>query len=230
MISVTTSGPALRVQLDAMRRDLSRAVSIAVAGAVEGAKEDMRRQVGGYVGRFGKGRMGRVQNAIRAQAYPKPPRHSLSAAGRVFARGESAERIFHAFSTGPLITARGGKALAIPLHGERDVNGQLLGPRSSFWGGRLKFIPKKERGGLTVGILATERHGGRKSALRKLRNTRNRAAISAKLDSFQVPQFVLVRAVRHPKLLSPEATMAAWAARVPGLIAQALGTLGSAGR
>jgi hypothetical protein len=222
MISVTTSGPSLRVQLDTMRRDLARAVSIGVAGAVEGAKEEMRRNVGSYVGRFGKGRMGRVQNAIRAQAYPAPPRYSLTAAGRVFARGEQAERIFHAFSTGPVITARGGRALAIPLHGERDINGGLLGPRSSFWGKRLKFIPKKERGGLTIGVLATERHGARRGALRRLRNTRNRAPISAKLDDFMVPQFILVRAVRHPKLLAPETTMAAWAARVPGLVHQAL--------
>lgn len=221
-VRFSSSGTSLRAQADGMRRDLSRAVTAAVAAAADGAKEEMRRQLAGYAGAFGKGRMGRVQNAIRAQAYPTPPRHSLDAAGRVFARGAQAERIFAAFAEGPRIVPRGGRALAIPLHQHRDINGGLLGPRSSFWAGRLKFIPSKERGGLTVGVLAIERMGARRGQLRRERGTRNRAAISARLDSFQVPQFILVRAVRHPKLLSPEATMQRWAAQVPGLIAQAL--------
>lgn len=221
-----TTGPTMRVQADGMRSTLGRAVTIAVTAATEGAKLDMRRQVGSYAGRFGQGRMGRVANAIRGEAYPKPPRHSLSAAGRVYAQGEQAERIFSAFSTGPVITPSRARALAIPLHGERDINGTLLGPRSSFWGGRLQFIPSNERGGLAIGLLAIERQGARKGALRKMRNTKNRAPFSSRLDEFWVPQFVLVRAARHPKALTPEATMAEWTAKVPGLIEQALRRMG----
>jgi hypothetical protein len=220
-----TTGPSLRVQADGMRGTLSKAVSIAVAGAIAGATQDMRRQVSSYSGRFGKGRMGRVANAIRGDVYPKAPRHSLDAAGRVYARGAQAERIFAAFASGPVVTPTRARALAIPLHGERGVDGALLGPRSSFWGGRLTFIPASERGGLTIGVLAVERQGARRSDLRRQRTTRNRAAISARLDEFWVPQFVLVRAVRHPKSLNPEATMRDWTARVPGLIEQALRTM-----
>lgn len=228
MIKMWTTGPTLRVQADGMRHTLGRAVTIAVAGAIEGAKEDMRRQVSAYAGRFGKGRMGRVANAIRGDAYPKPPRFSLAAAGRVYAKGEQAERIFSAFATGPVITPTRARALAIPLHGERDINGALLGPRSSFWGGRLTFIPSPERGGMSIGILAVERPGTRRGALRRMRNTKNRAAFSAKLDEFWVPQFVLVRAARHPRTLNPEATMAQWTAQVPALIEQALRRLSGA--
>lgn len=221
-IAFSTSGPSLSVQADAMGRQMARAVTAAVAAATDGAKEEMRRQLAGYSGAFGRGRMGRVQNAIRGETYPRPPKYSMRAAGRVFAKGEQAERIFTAFAEGPVITPRRGRALAIPLHQHRDINGQLIGPRSSFWGGGLKFIPSQERGGITVGILAQERHGTRKGTLRKMRNTANRAPFSRRLDSFQVPQFVLVRAVRHPKLLTPEATMQRWAAEVPRLIDQAL--------
>lgn len=225
-----TEGTSLRVQADGMRHTLGRAVTIAVAGAIEGAKEDMRRQASAYAGRFGKGRMGRVANAIRGEAYPKPPKFSLSAAGRIYAKGEQAERIFSAFSTGPVITPTRARALAIPLHGERDINGALLGPKSSFWGGRLQFIPSPERGGMAIGILAVERPGTRAGALRRMRNTKNRAAFSARLDEFWVPQFLLVRAARHPKTLTPEATMAQWTAQVPALIEQALKRLGSDAR
>lgn len=227
MIRMWATGPTLRVQADGMRNGLSKAVAIAVAGAITGATEDMRRQVSSYSGRFGKGRMGRVANAIRGEVYPKAPRHSLSAAGRIYARGPQAERIFSAFSTGPVVTPTRSRALAIPLHGERDINGALLGPKSSFWGGRLTFIPTGERGGLTIGVLAVERPGARRSDLRRQRTTRNRAPIAGRLDEFWVPQFILVRAVRHPKTLNPEATMAAWTARVPGLIDQALRSLGN---
>ena len=224
-IGFSSSGLSLRAQGDGMGRDLARAVTAAVNAAANGAKEDMRRQVSGYSGSFGKGRMGRVANAIRAESYPRPPKYSPDAAGRVFAKGAQAERIFAAFATGPIIGPTRARALAIPLHQERDINGRLLPPSSSFWGGRLKFIPRKERGGLTIGVLAIERAGTRRSTLRKMRNTRNRAAISAKLDDFWVPQFILVKSVRHPKLLTPEATMERWAREVPGLIEGALAVL-----
>lgn len=221
-ISFSTSGMSLRAQADGMGRDLARAVTAAVAAATEGAKEEMRRQLAGYVGAFGKGRMGRVQNAIRAAIFPAPPKYSMRAAGRVFARGEQAERIFTAFAVGPVITPTRARALAIPLHQHRDVNGALVGPRSSYWGDRLRFIPAHDRRGLTVGVLAVPAQRTRRGRVRKVRNTVNRARIARHLDGDMIPQFVLVRSVRHPKLLSPEATMAKWAAEVPRLIGQAL--------
>lgn len=221
-IGFFSSGTSLRAQADGMGRDLARAVTSAVAAAIEGAKEEMRRDLAGYTGAFGKGRMGRVQNAIRGAVFPAPPKYSMRAAGRVFAKGEQAERIFAAFAAGPVITPARQRALAIPLHQHRDVNGALLGPRSSYWGTRLEFIPNWRRRGTAIGILATKAERTRRGKLRKVRGTANRARVSGNLSADLVPQFVLVRAVRHPKLLSPEATMAKWAAEVPRLIGQAL--------
>lgn len=228
-IRMSTSGPTLRVQADGMRNGLSKAVAIAIAGAAEGAKEEMRRDLAAYRGAFGRGRMGRVVNAIQAKIFPKPPRHSLSAAAIIYARGEQAQRIMTAFAEGPTIRAKSGGALAIPLHQHRGVDGQLIGPRSSYWGKSLTFIPSGERGGVVLGILAQERRGGRPSERRRERNSTNRKRFSDRLDFFQVPQFILVKAVKHPRVLNPTATTARWAARVPGLVQQALASMGNRG-
>lgn len=223
-IGFSLSGPSIRAQADELGRTLAKAVTVAVAAATDGAKEEMRRQVGGYAGAFGKGRMGRVQNAIRAETFPRPPRYSPAAAGRVFAKGEQAERIFSAFSTGPYITPRRARALAIPLHQFRDINGKLLGPTSSYWGGRLVYVPSRGRRGVSVGVLALP-IGGTASKQRRQRNTKARRAISAALDRKLAPQFILVKSVQHPKLLTPEATMQRWSREVPALITQALSRL-----
>lgn len=225
MIRMRAEGTPPSVQLEAYGRRLAKATSIAMAGAIEGAKEDLRRQAAGYVGRFGKGRMGSVANAIRGQVYPAAPRFSLTPAGVVYANGKSADRIFSAFATGPIITPRKGKVLAIPLHQYRDINRDLLGPKSSYWGGRLEYIPLDPPRGGVVGILAIPRDTTRKSVVRRERNTRNRKAVSARLADHMVPQFLLVRQVRHPKVLSPREVMGAWAERLPGMIETAMAQL-----
>jgi len=230
MIRIFSLGTKMRQYLESESRNVARAVTIGITAAAEGAKLELRRSVSSYAGSFGKGRMGRVANAIRAETYPRPPKYSPAAAAHVFAQGEQAERIFVAFSTGPYITPKAGRptftgkgrpALAIPLHQFRDINGDLLGPRSSYWGGRLVFIPARDRSGSGVGVLALPA-GGRKSQIRRQRNTVNRRSLSRQIDQKMVPMFALVRAVRHPKLMDPQAVGAKWAAAAPGLVQQAL--------
>lgn len=204
-------------QIERQTRAFAQAVTAAMAGAAEGVKTDLRRQL--VAG--GSRRMQRLSTAIRVEVFPRPPRYSPKAAATVYAKGADAERYFAAFTTGAYITARRGSALAIPLHNFRGVDGRLLGPRSSFFSGRLKFIPAKQRGGTDVGVLAIPATGTA-SQRRRQRNTAGRRAISKTIDGDLVPVFILVRAVRLPKLLSPAETVEKWGRQIPGLIQQAL--------
>lgn len=206
---------SLEEQAKAGRDTLAKAVSIAIAGATEGAKLELRRQLPG-------GKFDRFRNAIQSRVYPKLPHFSMTAAGTVFAAGAAADRAFSAFSTGAVVTPKGARALAIPLHNYRGIDKRLLGPKSSYFAGRLHFIPSARRSrGLTVGILAT-RAAGRPSEIRKQLRTKGRARVAEHLVGDWIPQFVLVRSVRLPKLLSPEAAIAKWTAQIPALIEAAL--------
>lgn len=217
-VSFNFSGPSLPAQIDAEIRRHSKAITAAFAGAAEGVKVDLRRQLTAG----GSKRMQRLSTAIRVEVFPRPPRHSPRAAALVYAKGKDAERYFAAFTAGPYITASRGRALAIPLHNFRGIDGRLLGPRSSFFANRIKFIPARHRGGTDVGVLAIPATGTA-SQKRRQRNTAGRRAISRTLaDADLVPVFVLVRAVRLPKLLTPEETVNRWGQKIPDLIRQAL--------
>lgn len=216
-ITASFFGPDPTQQIERQTRAFAQAVSAAMAGAAEGVKTDLRRQLTAG----GSKRMQRLSGAIRVDVFPRPPRYSPRAAATVYAKGADAERYFAAFSTGPYITASRGRALAIPLHNFRGVDGRLLGPRSSFFANRLKFIPSKNRGGVNVGILAIPATGTA-SQRRRQRNTAGRRAIAKSIDADLVPVFVLVHAVRLPKLLSPAETVEKWGRQIPGLIQQAL--------
>jgi hypothetical protein len=217
-IRMSLSGPRLTVQLETAGRTWAKATSAAVHAATEGAKLELRKQLASR-----GGRMSRLRGAIRSATYPKPPRYSAKAAGTVYAAGDSADRMFTAFSTGPVVTPKGGKALAIPLHNYRGVDRQLLGPKSSFFAGRIIFIPRsnlKTGGNKVVGIYAMKATG-RPGSIRKQRNTPRRKSLSAQIDGGLVPVFMLVSSAQMPKLLSPETIMAKWAGQIPDLIAQA---------
>lgn len=217
-VSFSFFGPSLPDQVDAEARRFAKAITAAFAGAAEGVKTDLRRQL--VAG--GSKRMQRLSTAIRVEVFPRPPRYSPRAAALVYAKGADAERYFAAFTTGPYITAHRGSALAIPLHNFRGIDGRLLGPRSSFFANRIQFIPAKARGGTNVGVLAIPATGTA-SQRRRQRNTAARRAISRTLaDDNLVPVFVLVRAVRLPKLLTPEETVNRWGKQIPDLIRQAL--------
>lgn len=215
-VSATISGTSLANQVKATGDRMAKAVSVAVAGATEGVKLEMRAQLGS------SGRFDRFRNAIQSRVFPKAPRFSMRAAGTVFAAGDSADRAFSAFSTGAVVVARRARALAIPLHGYRGADGKLLGPRSSFFAGRLTFIPSRSRSrALTVGVLATKA-AGRPGEIRKQLSTRGRARIASHLVGAWIPQFVLVKSARLPKLLSPDDAMDKWTGEIPNLIDSAL--------
>lgn len=214
-IKMTVRGERLSVQFETAGRTLAKTTAAAVAAATEGAKLELRKQLSSR-----GGRMERLKNAIRSEVFPKPPRYSSKAAGLIYAAGDQADRMFIAFSTGPLITPQ-GKALAIPLHNYRGVDRRLLGPESSFFRGRLVFIPRRRgAAGNYVGIYAM-RGSSRAGTLRKQRNSARRKGLSAQIDGDLVPVFVLLRAVQMPKLLHPDAVIEKWTGRIPDLIAEA---------
>lgn len=215
-IRVTERGTPVAEQFGIARDDMRRAATIAIAGATEGAKLELRKQLKGSNGRFD-----RMANAIQARVFPKAPRSSFSAAGSVYSAGDAADRAFAAFSTGVVVTPVHARALAIPLHGARDNRGRLFGPNSSFFRGRLQYIPPRRRGtGLVVGILATPDPNGQRKQKRKLDG--RRAEVADHMPGGWVPQFILVRSARLPKLMSPEEVLEKWGAAIPGLIDQNL--------
>ncbi len=219
-IAATVEGGSPKQWFDLTGRALAKAITAGVTGATEGIKQDLRRQLTAA----GSKGMARLQGAIRSEVFPKPPRYSPAAAGRVAAHGAEAEKYFTAFSEGPVITPR-GKALAVPLHNFRGHDGSLLGPKSAFFAGRIRYIPARARSGTNVGVLAVPATGTA-SQKRRQRNTAGRKAISRTLaDEGLVPVFVLVRTVKLPKLLSPEQTAAVWHDRLPGLIQTAINAM-----
>lgn len=222
-IRITTSGETLPIQAERAGRTLARAITAAVVGATEGAKLELRRQL-----ETRGDRLGRLRGAIRGTVYPRPPRYSPSAVGMIHASGEDTERMFVAFSTGPVIVPKRGKALAIPLHNYRDINGRLLGPRSSFFANRLTYISRsklKVHGTKVVGLMAM-RVGGRASSIRRQRNAPRRRGLSRQIEADLVPVFLLVDRAHMPKLLTPDAVVGKWAGMIPQLIEQNLREFG----
>lgn len=219
-IRASLSGTPISAQSDAARDTLAKAVTAAVTAAGVGAKLDLRAQLKAASPRFG-----RLSGAIRGETYPKPPKFSMGAATTIYAHGRSAERMFEAFSSGAEISVRNRRALAIPLHNYRGIDGKLLGPKSSFFAGRLFFVPSRERGGQEIGMLATKAPT-RASARRKLLRTKGRQRAAEKLGEDLIPQFLLVKRVKLPRVLTPEAIIGKWADQVPALTEQALARLG----
>lgn len=212
-VRLTTSGTPIGEQVHATEGVLAAAVTAAVAAAATGAKAELRKQLTGSGYNFG-----RAANAIRSDAYPKPPARSLKAVGVVRAAGESAERYLTAFSAGAVIVPKHGKCLAIPLTGAHGNYRQRLGPASSFFSGpnALVFIPTKHLGGTTVGILAMKREGSGRG-----RSRLQRGVARGLRNSDLTPYFILVSTVKLRKILSPEDVMVEWANRIPELAQQA---------
>lgn len=201
-------------------RRLAKATTAAVAGATEGLKIDLRKQL------WSHGGFGRFPNAIRSKVFPGRGRYSRRAAGSITAGGKTVrndgyatvEAILGAFTVGAVIKPKNGRALAIPLHKFRDFNGRLIGPESPFFKGRLFFIPTKGRlkDSTRIGILAV-------SATEKLRASKRQRAFGRSVtNNKMIPQFVVVRATKLPKLLTPDALLDRWGAKLAGLIDQAL--------
>lgn len=207
-------------QLDRMGRNLARAITIAVDGAANGLKEDLRRQL------RSAGNFRRFAFAIRTSTYPNPRRsYSPDAVGTVWAAGKTIRadglatvgEIFDAFSNGVVVGPKNAKSLAIPLHEFRGANGRRLGPNSSFFRGRLFYVPSKSNNKV-IGILATKSERNvRRSKLNNMRTS-----IGKSVGKDLVAQFLLVKSARIPKLMTPDTLAERWANQIPSLIESAL--------
>lgn len=224
MFRFRIEGDDFKAQADSIGRDLAKAVTIAVGAAAEGLKLDLRKQL------TARGGFGRFGNAIRSSQFPKRGRYSPKAAGTVWAAGKegrgednraTVSEIFDAFVVGATVTPTGGRYLAIPLHNFRGADRRRVGPESSFFKGRLFFVPS-DNGRGTVGILATRRSEG----LRRTAKNSVRSGIGKRVGRDLVPQFILVSSVRLPKLMTPDVLAEKWAGNIPGLIEQSLTALG----
>jgi hypothetical protein len=220
-MEISRSGGSLTAAFLDVGTVAAKALTVAMAGAAEGAKQDLRAQFRTLP------RGQRAANSIRSAVYPTPPRYSGRAAFTIFAGGDHADRMLSALTEGPVITPRHARALAIPIHNFRGGNGDLLGPTSSFFRGRLKFIPARQRNGLQDGVLAIPATG-RPGERRKARGAKVRAEVSRHVDEKWLPVFVLVRQVKMPRVLTPDAIMNKWADALPNLINGATETLGMA--
>ena len=221
--------PPIRVQaatprpftawLEGPRLALEEGITGGVHAATGGLKLDLRRAIGAA----GLGR--RLGNAVGSAVYPRRGA-SIGAAGTIFPRGKSAERVLTAFSEGATIRARaGGRFLAIPTPNVPETG-------AAFGGGRRPMTPAEvERafGARLVGIAT--RRGGRAAAVLGLPadqaqgvrgRRRGRRTLGVRRRRDFVPFFILVREVRLAKRFNARRLAALWAARVPGLIERAL--------
>lgn len=157
----------------------------------------------------------RLSNTIQAVVYPENE-PSMSAAALVYTK---APKIIEANITGPLIRARNGSWLAIPIGtGGKKKGGQRLTPAE--WeertGRKLKFVPQK--GGRTA-LLVTE--GGARLSNKGLavpaRRRRN-ARTGILSGETTIPVFVLVRQTKLPKRLDLNAVANEGASRLATLI------------
>lgn len=194
-----------------MERKLAIAVTAGVTGAAEGMQTEFRQSLMALGPRWAK--LGR---AMKTSVYPRG-RPSLGAAALIYARGESARTMLRAHEDGVTIQARGGKALAIPVHNYRGPDRKLLGPRSSFFARRLRYIPARDRSGLAVGVLAVPATGTA-AQQRRQRTAKVRRGLSPRIPEKMVAMFILVRLVRLPKRIEGKRIAAKWAADVPALI------------
>ncbi len=210
-VRATGSLPGKR-DFDDLTQKLRIAVTAGVTGAAAGLQTDLRQTLGRLGPQWRK-----LGNAVRVQVYPKN-RPSRAAAALIYANGERAAKALQAHDDGATIRSRSGKALAIPLHNYRGPKREKLGPQSSFFRGRLVFIPSKDRGGLEIGVLAMPATGTA-SAQRRQRNTKGRKAISERISKDLVPMFLLIRQVVLRSKFDGKALAQKWGEDVPALIA-----------
>ena len=208
----------LRAILSEEIEDAKIAVSNGVWRTGESLKKAMRAQVAGAFGR-------RLGNAIKQEDYPDHP--SLRAASFVFAKSAAkrnsrgADQIIDGFNKGSVITANGGKFLAIPLpsagRGRRGRSNITPEQWEEKTGLRLRFVGRRGKSSLLVAddarISVGKNRGGQ--ALRKGGKRRQDGML---VGAVTVPIFALVRVVKLPKRLDLEILMQQAQAQLAGNI------------
>ncbi|WP_135469838.1 hypothetical protein [Crenalkalicoccus roseus] len=215
------------VRSDAVRRlkdDLLRAQKAAVAGATEYAKQRMREEIRARTVST------RLPNIIGSEVFPRGAKLAYTPTGSIYPRGKKAEIILRQLAEGAVITVRNRRALAIPVHGQRDGRGGLL-PPSAFPG--LVYIPSRKGDPRRVGVLALPAGRGKRGHLsaraRRMQAAVSRARAQAAIGEDWIAMFILVRTVRLPKAFDPHVILREATARVPGLFERALATIRGGG-
>lgn len=189
------------------QRAAASSVQDGVLAATIGLQTELRQHVGGRIPG-----LRRMSGAIRQAVYPTGGRKSLGAAGLVFVRGKSANRILQAHATGATIRSKRGRGIAVPLHSVRR-NRRLATPAE--YPAPLLFVPIPR--GKVLGFLVVDRAG----APQGFRIRRRRAAGFTKRDrSARDAVFVVMRQAVLPKRLDPVPIGRKWAALVPQYIAR----------
>jgi hypothetical protein len=223
MISVSLSGGDIRGMVGQYQTDTLRALKAAIAGATDFAKARMREGI------RARTTSTRLPNIIGSRVMPPDPKLSYRPAGSIYPRGEKAEMILRQLAEGATITVRNRRALAIPLHNQRDARGALLPPRA-FTG--LVYIPSRKNSGRTVGILALptskKRNGTLRAKDRRMQAAKSRSRVQGGIGENFTAMFILVRTVRIPQAFNPKAIMAEAERLAPGLFDRALSQLRAA--
>ncbi len=208
---------ALRGDLQAFERDLTRALRLANRDAVEYGTHFVRDDLRAELRRAG---LGKLDKTWRAEIYPRSGLAD-NPAGFIYSR---AEYLIEAFSSGKAIKAKGGRYLAIPIEGSpADSLRNPRGPQTKVDAakarfGDLVFIPGV-RGGRPP-MLAAQNVGfssaGRLSRRSRTKTGRHRAGAAT------VPLFFLVPEVRLGRRLNPARVMDRGARRFEARHAHAL--------
>lgn len=202
---------------DEITKDLAQRATDAMAAAVEGFKGDVRRAIQSA----GLGR--RLGFAIRSELYPQG-RVSMSPAGVIRARGQSAEKVIESYSEGAVIRPRNGSSwLAIPVRENLPYLGRGVKPTPDLvekrLGRPLRWVaPKNGRGrfGLLVADAVTRgKTGKRVTGYGRDRSRKERR--SGKAETLVM--FVLVPQVTVRKRLDFGAIGDKWANQLPRLMA-----------
>ena len=204
LVSVKTEGTDLTAQVDQAGRTLARAVTTAMRATAVGLKGAIRDQI------QAAGMGTRLGRAVRDAAFPREPAYSPRAVAEVRAYNPAA-RVLTAFSEGATITPGSGrKALAIPT--DKAPIGKYGRPLSAAeakkkFGSRLRVIHfsgnAKASGALS--LVDPTPKGGRRRGVKRAK---------------PVVMYWLVGSVTLAKRLNPEAAVAEWTGRLPGLVAQ----------
>ncbi|GGG51738.1 hypothetical protein GCM10010964_43650 [Caldovatus sediminis] len=224
MIAIRVSGGVRPDAVRAAQSDILLALKAAVTGATQFALARMREEI------RARSTSRRLPNVIGAEVHPRGARLAYNPTGVIFPRGRQAETILRQMAEGAVITVRDRKALAIPLHNQRDGRGRLL-PPSAFPG--LVYIPNHRRRGVSIGVLAIPSSRRARGVLtarsRRMQAAKSRARVQSGIGEDFIAMFVLVRTARIPRVFDPAAIMREAQEQMPALMDRALATVGAAG-
>lgn len=208
-LSAALSGDLRRVMADELKA-ASAAITRSIEEASAGLHAELRAEASAALGP-------RVGNAWRKKKYPQG-RDSMAAAGWIYTK---APNIIRAFSESQIIRAKNGNWLAIPGPGcPPRIGRKKPTPRlvEEHFKQPLRFVylPGRSRALLVMSSMRASfsRKTGELRGFRTLSEKRRAAGQSG----MSVIMFYLVPAVRSQKLLNLDAKIAAWEARLPGLM------------